>query len=43
VSLVTDGGETVPVREFDKTAEASAFAERFAEVTGLPLRTAEHG
>jgi hypothetical protein len=37
VSLVTGGGERVPVREFDKPAEAQAFAQRFAEITGLPL------
>jgi hypothetical protein len=40
VSLVTESGETVPIREFEESSEASAFAKRFAEVTGLPLRTA---
>lgn len=40
VSLVTEGGETVPIREFEESSEASAFAKRFAEVTGLPLRAA---
>jgi hypothetical protein len=39
VSLVTEGGETVPVREFAVSDEARAWAERFAEVTGLPLQS----
>lgn len=41
VSLVTESGESIPVREFSASSEARAFAQRFAEVTGLPLQSRE--
>ncbi len=37
VSLVTEAGDAVPVRELDRPDEARAFAEELARVTGLRL------
>jgi hypothetical protein len=38
VSLVTEGGDAVPVRQLDRPEEASAFAEELASITGLVLQ-----
>lgn len=38
VSLVTAGGESVPLREFDKQADAEPYAAQIASAVGLWLR-----
>lgn len=41
VSLVTAGGEDVPLRQFDDDAEARTFAEKLSDAAGLWLRGPE--
>jgi hypothetical protein len=43
VSLITESGECVPVREFKEPIEARAFLEELADVTGLPRGAAANG
>ncbi|MEZ4312539.1 MAG: hypothetical protein R3F14_31305 [Polyangiaceae bacterium] len=41
VSLVTTGGEDVPLRQFSDESEAATFAEKLAAASGLWVRAAE--
>ncbi len=41
VALMTQGGDQVPIREFEELDEARTFVEKLAEATGLRVQRGE--